>query len=139
LIGSMEAKLIGALLMKGHPLASHALVKLELGTVIAFKGHDPSGGGVIIGVKVFGPRGWPLFVELWERTNEVHAGFDSLVYHGGIRRLRVRGTDHRHGEGLGVDASSPTVQIIDRLVGCFQKSISARACETPYASPRGCS
>jgi hypothetical protein len=98
LIDSMQAKLIGALLMKRHPLAGHALVKLELGNVIALNGHDPSGGGVIIGVKVFGPRGRPLFVELWEGTNEVDAGFDSLVYHGRIRRLRVRATDHRDGE-----------------------------------------
>jgi hypothetical protein len=101
--GSVEAKSIGALFVKRQPLGSHAFVKLKFGNVITLDGHDPAGGGVIIGVEIIEPCGWPLFVGLWEGANEVHAGFDSPIYHSTISR--VRGTDHDHGEEQGVDAS----------------------------------
>jgi hypothetical protein len=85
LYGASIGKANRALLMKRHPLAGHAFVKLELGNVIALDGHEPSGRRVIIGVKVIEPRWGLLFAGLWERANEVHAGSDGLVSRGRIR------------------------------------------------------
>jgi hypothetical protein len=115
-VSTRIGELLGVLLMKRHALARHAFVKLELGNFIAFDGHDPSGSGVIIGVKVIEPCGWPLFVGLWERANEVHAGSDGLVYHGGISSLRLRSADHGKGKDDRRAHHSHTIQTIDKLV-----------------------